>query len=296
MKLFLGCSALLISLTTQASLTVGGYNIRNFDYDERSHVATNKPELASIIKGLNVDILTVEEIGNTSEFENFVAQKMPGYEVVLSKCGGAHNQHVGFVYNTAKVDILGFNEDLSITDPGKAPTCDGASRPLGIGLFQIKASKQKFYGMVAHLKSGSDSQSLSKRLKQYEVLKKIVLNMKAKTEVKDFFIAGDFNSTEYANRGSDYTALTKVVKDMGMIDLAQNVACSSYWWGGSDDGIESPSLLDHVMVTPGLLKTSNKAQVYGHCKKVSCKEASLAALGISYQGVSDHCPITATIQ
>jgi hypothetical protein len=81
-----------------------------------------------------------------------------------------------------------------------------------------------------------------------------------------------------------------------MIDLAQNLGCSAYWWGGSDDGIEDPSLLDHIVVTPGLRKNTNQAQVSGHCKKVSCRQASLKDLGVSYESVSDHCPITATIQ
>jgi endonuclease/exonuclease/phosphatase family metal-dependent hydrolase len=192
--------------------------------------------------------------------------------------------------------MLSFNEDLSISEPGEAGGCNSGSRPLAIGLFQIKSSKQKFYGLTTHLKSGSDPESVEKRTKQFQILKNIIRDLKAKTGIADFYFAGDLNTTEYLSRGTDYKLLTKLVSDLGMIDLAQNLGCSAYWWGGTDDGIEDPSLLDHIVVTPGLRKNSNQAQASGHCKKVSCRQASLKELGVSYESVSDHCPITATIQ
>lgn len=296
MKSALTLLALLGSLSVHAAITIGAYNIRNFDYDERYRIRTNKPELATMLKNLKADVLSVEEINNKEEFELFITTQLPGYKVAISECGGAHAQRLGFIYNTATVNLLSFNEDLSISEPGQAGGCDSGSRPLAIGLFQIKSSNQKFYGMTAHLKSGSDPESVSKRTKQYEILKKVVKELKLKTGVQDFYIAGDMNTTEYISRGTDYKLFTKLVSDLGMFDLAQDIACSAYWWGGTDDGIEEPSLLDHVIITPGLRKTSNKAEAQGHCKKVSCRKASLEELGVSYETVSDHCPITATIQ
>jgi len=296
MKKTLAAIALVSSITAQAALTIGAYNIRNFDYDERYRIRTNKPELAKMLTALNADVLSVEEVVNKVEFNNFITTKMPNYKVAVSECGGAHGQHLGFIYNSATVDLLSFNEDLSISEPGQAGGCNSGSRPLAIGLFQIKTTKQKFYGFTVHLKSGGDPESRDKRLKQFEVMKQIVKELRTKTGVIDFYIAGDMNTTEYLSRGIDYKVLTKVVSELGMVDLAQNLGCSAYWWGGTDDGREDPSLLDHVLVTPGLRKTSNMAQAQAHCKKVSCRQATLQELGISYESVSDHCPITATIQ
>lgn len=297
MKTALSLLALVSSLSLQAAVTIGTYNIRNFDYDERYRIRTDKVELGTMLKNLKADVLSVEEINNTVEFKNYIPAKLPGYQAVTSECGGAHGQHLGFVYNTATVTMLSFNEDLSISEPGQAGGCNSGSRPLAIALFQIKATKQKFYGMTVHLKSGSDQDSMNKRAKQFEILKNTIRDLKAKTGIADFFFAGDMNTTEYLSRGGDYKMLTKVVSDLGMIDLAANLSCSAYWWGGSDDGIEDPSLLDHVVVTPGLVKTQNsKARASGHCQLVNCRQASLKELGISYESVSDHCPITATIQ
>ncbi len=291
-------SALILASTLSAhALTIGAYNIRNFDYDERYRIRTDKVALSSIISNLNADVLSVEEINNTQEFEKFVANKLPGYRSELSRCGGAHGQHLGFLYNTKTVEMLAFNEDLSISEPGTPGSCDSGSRPLAIALFQIKATKQKFYGFTVHLKSGNQSASMKKRSEQYEFIKKTMQELKEKTGVKDFYVAGDFNTTEYVSRGSDYVQLNKAVKEMGMLDLASNLKCTAYYWGGTDDGIESPSMLDHVLVTPGLIKNkTTNAKAHGHCETASCREVPIKELGISYESVSDHCPVTATVQ
>ncbi len=291
--------SLLTTLTAKA-FTIGAYNIRNFDYDERYKIRTNKNELSSILNNLQADVLSVEEINNTAEWDKFVQSKMPGYDTEVSRCGGAHGQRLGFLYNKKTVELLSFNEDLSISEPGGQGTCDAGSRPLAIGLFRIKATGQKFYGMTAHLKSGSQGESIEKRTKQFEIIKKIVKELKAKTGIQDFFIAGDLNTTEYLSKGHDYKILTKMVSELGMTDLSSNLKCTAYYWGGTDDGIETPSLLDHVIVTQGLLKLKSRGSVQAmsatHCQKAGCREVPIRELGISYESVSDHCPVTATIQ
>lgn len=293
MKSILVLLAFLASLTAQAAFTIGAYNIRNFDYDERYRIRTNKPALGSILNSLKADVMSVEEINNVAEFSNYIPQTMPGYKASLSQCGGDHGQHLGFIYNTATVELLSFHEEISLSVGGG---CNSGSRPLAIGLFQIKATKQRFYGMTAHLKSGSDPQSKAKRAKQFELIMQIMRDLKAKSGVVDFYLAGDLNTTEYRNRGADFQVLNKFATSTGMVNLAQNLPCSAYWWGGTEDGVEDPTLLDHILVTPGLMKVKNGAKVFGHCAKVSCQSATVTDLGISYEGVSDHCPLAATIQ
>lgn len=288
---------ILLSLSLSArALTVGAYNIRNFDYDERSRIKTNKQELSLLLQSLKFDVLSVEEVNNTAEFERMIQSKLPGHGVELTRCGGQHGQRLGFIYNTKTVELLSFNEDLAIGDPGKGGSCDSGSRPLAIGLFQIRSSGQRFYALTAHLKAGPDAGSISKREKQLRIIKDIVNELREKTGVKDFVIAGDMNTTEYLSRGADYKNFNRMVSDLGMIDLTANSACTAYWWGGTDDGIETPSHLDHIVVTPGLMKKAARAEAHGHCKKVNCREVPAQELGIIYEAVSDHCPMTANIQ
>jgi hypothetical protein len=288
---------LMTSFSVQASITIGAYNIRNFDYDERYRIRTNKVELSSIIKELNVDLLSVEEISNTQEFENFISTKFYGYDTELSRCGGRGGHKLGFVYNKAKIELLAFNEDLSVTNPGGEIGCDISSRPLAIGLFRIRATGQKFYGMTAHLKAGSHPNAVEKRHEQLTIIKDLINELRYKTGIRDFYLAGDLNTTLFYGNGPDALFLKKIAREAGMYVLTQNLPCSAYWWGGSDDGIETPSLLDHILVTPGLIKNpSVRANVGGHCQKARCQQVPESVLGVSYESVSDHCPVTATIQ
>jgi hypothetical protein len=292
-------SALVLTASVSAkALTIGAYNIRNFDYDERYKIRTNKTELAGLLKSLNVDVLSVEEINNTANWDEFVQTKLPGYDTEVSRCGGLGGHRLGFLYNKKVVELLSFNEDLSVVDPGTPGSCDAGSRPLAIGLFKIKATGQRFYGITAHLKAGSNAEAIKKRTKQFEIMKNLINELKSKTGVKDFYFAGDLNTTDYLTKGTDYTVLNKLVKDLGMVHLTSNLKCSAYYWGGTDDGIETPSMLDHVVVSPGLIKNKGmaSAQALGHCEKVSCREVPIKDLGITYESVSDHCPVTATIQ
>lgn len=298
MKCLFSLLALITTFSLHAGITIGAYNIRNFDYDERSRISTNKNELSLILKSLGTDVLSIEEVNNTAEFGRFVSSKMPGYDFEVSRCGGEHGQHLGFLFNKNTIELMAFTEDASISDPGgTGGGCNTGSRPMAIALFKIRATGQQFYGITVHLKSGGQAQSIDKRARQYQVMKKVINDLRAKTGIKEFYIAGDFNTTEYLGRGLDYKNLTQVVKELGMTDLTQNLACSAYWWGGSDDHVESPTLLDHIIVSPGLLKNkSAAARSFAHCQKVSCKEVPEEQLGISWKQVSDHCPITATIQ
>lgn len=297
MKFLLALITVITSLNVGAAITIGTYNIRNFDYDTRSRVKTNKSALTTILGNLNADVMSIQEINNTDEFHRFVANNLPGYKAALSECGGSHGQKLGFLYNTKTIELINFTEDLSLSNPGGHETCYDGSRPMAIAQFQIKATKQKFFGVSVHLKSGSQASSVYKRNKQYSLITEKIKDLKYTTGIQDYYIAGDFNTTEFISRGSDYKNLGQVVSKLGMVHLTQRVACTAYWWGGTDDGIESPSILDHLIVSPGLIKKSSpEIKVGGHCQKVRCQQVSERDLGVSYEGVSDHCPITSTIQ
>lgn len=291
MKLFFGLLVLLTS-SAFAALNVGTYNIRNFDYDERARTHTDKPALQNILNDLKFDLLGVSEINNVPEFESFIASNMQGYAARLSTCGGAHGQRLGYVYNKNKLKLLAFNEDLSVSNPGTPGGCYAGSRPLAIAYFEEIATREKFYAIQVHLKSGGNPDSYNKRAKQYDVIQKVVKELVSKGH-KQIVLTGDFNTTGYTLRDQDYSRFTGMLRNAGLVDLSASVACTAYWWGGTDDGIEDPSHLDHILATPDFFKNKQaKTQLHGHCKKVSCRSASPAELGVSYEGVSDHCPQT----
>jgi endonuclease/exonuclease/phosphatase family metal-dependent hydrolase len=287
-------SLLFLSLSAFGGMTVGTFNIRNFDYDERSQIHTNKPMLKDLIGSLKADLLGVNEINQITEFEKFMSQHFPQYDVQLSTCGGAHGQRLGFVFNKTKLKLLSFNEDLSVSIPGEAGGCNTGSRPLAIAAFESIQTKTKFYAIQVHLKSGGQADSMATRAKQYKIIANVINQLRAGA-IKEFVVMGDFNTTGYLLRDSDYNEFTAMNKNAKLNDLSEKVGCTAYWWGGSEDGIETPSLLDHVLVSPALAGTSG-TKVHSHCQKVSCNFASPTQLGQTYEQVSDHCPQTATLR
>lgn len=298
MKVFLTLTLCTFIISAQAALRVGSYNIRNFDYDQRSHVPTNKQELAQTLKEINVDFLGVQEINQTEVFEDYIKTTFSGkYAVALTECGGAHDQRLGFVYNQSLFELVSFEEDLSVSNPNSPRNgfCNSGSRPLAVGEFKIKKTGETFVAISLHLKSGGHPSSINKRFKQLELLNKVIQERRNSGE-RDFIVMGDFNTTEYTNRNGKED-FVKVVRKMGMEDVSANLSCTSYWWGGRQDGKQYPSQLDHILVSADFGKSAaSPAQAYGHCAKLSCSVTRERDMGVSFDEVSDHCPIVTTLK
>jgi len=269
--------------------TVASYNIRNFDYDQRSQTPTNKNQLLKTLKSLNADLIAVQEIREKSEFNRFIQNNFNSFETAFSECGGSHAQHLGFVFNKKKYQLLRLEEDMRTVNPrmnSQRTACNG-SRPVLIAKFKDLSTNKVFHALSVHLKSGGQSNSIKKRFKQLAIISNIISELK-KNGHSSFMIMGDFNSTEYSLRGTHYKKFKKIMRDMNMRDLSEDLKCSSYWWGGVDDGVNYPSMLDHVIVSPDLYR--QKSQVMSHCQKLRCNETYESEMGVSFDEVSDHCP------
>ncbi|MBD64286.1 MAG: hypothetical protein CME62_03715 [Halobacteriovoraceae bacterium] len=292
--------SLFFVLTAQAEFRVVSYNIRNFDYDERSHVSTNKAHLIQQIKNMNPHLMAVQEINkghvfNTMLNNNFDAR----YKLALTRCGGAHDQKLGFVFDQTKLELLSFKEDSRTVNVGHAyqEVCGHGSRPLAIGVFKRKDTQETFIAISVHLKSGGRPKNIEKRFKQHKVIQNVIQEYKAKG-IDNFILMGDFNSTEYNNKKSSaHEKFKQSVNRMNGIDLSKQISCTSYWWGGIDDNTQYPSLLDHIIVSKNLVKgVSPQAQSFGHCAKLKCQITAERDMGVSFDEVSDHCPQLATLK
>ena len=291
LRIFILSFLLILSISSQASIRLATYNIRNFDYDERYRISTNKPYLKKILEEISADLIAVQEINNTEEFRRFIKSHFPHYEVALSACGGAHRQHLGFVYDQRKIELLSTEEDthFNLNDHN----CLGGSRPAFIGVFKYIDQKEPFVAVSLHLKSGSKADSIQKRISQYDLIGRLKSRYE-KIGYSHFVLMGDMNTTGFLNQMYDHQAFINMILQNQFEDLGKNLKCTAYWWGLTDDNIEEPSVLDHILISKSLRSKSGiETNALGHCQKVSCKSASVDELGASYQGVSDHCPILA---
>ncbi len=288
---------ILLSSQAFASLRFGAYNIRNYgSITTNPQQQTDRYLLANILAELNYDFFSVEEINDKADFTNLIHSYFPQYEVVLSKCGGSHAQHLGFVYNKNKFRLIFEHEELAltVTRPNQVPACKGGSRPAMMGQFIELSTGQKFLAIALHLKAGGTQSSIDKRYFQFQTLSNLLQSYNG--QYGPYVIMGDLNTTEY-NKGEHnyYHQLFKqFVYGHGLTDLSEKIGCTSYWWGGVDDGYEYPSLLDHVLMSNDLVNTFGRdydSYTTAHCYVAGCYPATKQFLGSTYSGVSDHCPI-----
>ena len=246
-------------LSAQADYKLAAYNIRNFDYDVRYDIRTNKNQLAEILKDVSPDLLSVEEINQTAEFKNFIHQKFPGYDVALSECGGANGQHLGFVYKTSVFTLVKFEDDLDFSHPGqprKPEDCTTGSRPVAVGTFVDNQNKE-LIAMTVHFKSGGTAEAQARRFKQFEMLAEKLITLQKAGHNRQV-IMGDFNTTEFLDRGRAYRFYMEQFQAAKVKNLSHNARCSAYWWGGTEDGKKNPSLLNPILVTLNLLLPPKK--------------------------------------
>lgn len=305
----------LLTLATiqnaSAGLTLAAYNIRNFNYDDRSKVPTDEPVLATLIKETKADVISVEEIVNADAFKKFIAStpSLNKYSVVLTQCGGENRQKLGILYDSTRFNLKAFIEDKrTVMSDGRermankqdvqvADACNTGSRPLALSWLQDKVTNTEFMIISVHLKAGGGAKNVAKRQAQLNMIKN-VMNEYQQKGVKSFAIMGDFNSTEYLDRGADYTALQSLAQSMNMTDFSKDLECTAYWSNPQSGDIQLPSVLDHIIVSSTLTSQYAHQQTIagGHCAKSGCSRQTSEELGTSYLGVSDHCPISAVME
>lgn len=295
MPTILSLLCLLFATESFGGLTYGTYNIRNFDYDERSGTPTNKRHLINTLKSMDADLLAVQEINEAYTFKRMIENNFGDrLKTILSNCGGTHGQKLGFVYNSHKLKLVNFSEDMRTVDPNnpRQSFCKG-SRPLAVAIFQEVTSGKSIIAIAVHLKSGGRPKHIAKRFKQIDSLTMAVKRYK-RLGHKNFVVMGDFNSTEYIFKKGRHKVFDQKVQQMGLKDISQNLKCTAYWWGSKDDDKQYPSHLDHILLSHSLMpKKQLKAKALGHCAKLQCQSSFESSMGVDFTEVSDHCPIIA---
>ena len=281
---------LLLSTTTWAKWTVTTYNIRNFDNDMREG-RTDLVELAKILKSSQGDVMAFEEIVNTKAFENLIKNNLPGYAYKISTCGGGGKQQLAIAYNPKLFQYVNSTEDRTFT--GKFDGSCGSLRPLLLVDLLHKESKQTYTFGAVHLKAGGDNRAMTQRWKQYLLMQELAEDYAG----KNLILLGDFNTTGYNIKDQDYTKFEDFLGTSGLRTVSENLGCTSYWHGGLIGGNDyQPSILDHVVIQDKNMGSVTDVKLGAHCARVECRPATPAELGVSYESVSDHCPIQVTFK
>lgn len=271
------------------------YNIRNYKKSMDDKFATHKSELLKVIKSTKADLIAVQEIVDDYDFKDFIRKYLPSFRVALSKCGGFGNQKLGFIYNSKVYKLNDFWEDHSLAE--KQSSCNKGLRPAAVGIFSKKGTRLKIAAVAVHLKAGGGQNNADVRYKQLKKLSKIINGLKY-DNYKHLVVMGDFNTTDYLTGNHNYERFVEFTLKNNLIDFAEDLDCTAYWWGGVDDGLNYGSVLDHVLISESLYDNFNSSdsEVMAHCQKSRCRARDDDSLGRSFTEVSDHCPVVATLK
>ncbi len=295
MRLLLGMMLVCTQLA-YAKMSVSTYNIRNFG---KSNNSTNLYQLEKIIENLNSEIIGVQEITDPAKFAKFIAKNFNQYSLVFSKCGGGGGQKLGILYDRTKWSLSELIEDDRVAQhlafsPDKK--C-GSLRPALIAYLKNKKTSETLVFINNHLKAGSGPRNYSRRNAQYKMIAQIAGELKQKG-YENIVIVGDLNTTGYQDRTQDYQNFQGLLYRTDLNTTATKTSCTSYWSGEDrGDNIEEASTLDHILYSDRFMTyNSISVKLGAHCERVKCQDTSSYNLGVSYQEVSDHCPVTLTFK
>lgn len=216
--------------------------------------------LATIIPTLNADIIAVQEIGSTANFNTLVAA-LPGWSGVVS--GGS--LRTGYLYKNSEVTVSAVTYPLVDASAfPRSPMFITATHTSGLEVTLINL----------HLKCCDDGNSIPRRRDASQKLKAYI---DANLSNKAVVMLGDYNEDITQPEGND--VFTNFVNDSNNYKFADMTIaqCSSENWSYPS----WPSHLDHILITNELFD-----------KVVETRTLKLNVCESQYYGsVSDHRPV-----
>ncbi|HUI18368.1 MAG TPA: endonuclease/exonuclease/phosphatase family protein [Alphaproteobacteria bacterium] len=283
-----------------ARLRVAAWNIEWFP----DH--TDIGWLACTIAWLNLDLLGVSEIRDSDRARARMGEllaelaRLTGapWQVDLQRCGAKASQHVGFLWNGARLRLAAAEDAWALNARARGPEepCAGWLRPGRHGYFLPAAGASAgFHALVVHLKSGARPADAAERAAALARLAAATAALGPGAE--RLILLGDFNTMGDGARGS---AAAEV---RGLLSLASAAApalgegaapaCSEYYRGRGGE-------LDHVLASRAMGRVSAEGTgVSGYCAVARCAPISpwlVNARPAAYASLSDHCPVVVELE
>jgi endonuclease/exonuclease/phosphatase family metal-dependent hydrolase len=242
---------------------------------------------------LDADVIAVQEVKQTPHAELALQQllselnRISGgrYRAALDDCGSRVPQHVGLLWNEARVQASA-GSTVAALNPSGEP-CTNQWRP-------GYAARLRFPGgldLVAvsgHFKSMSDSRSLELRRVSFGALADVLRENEARYNDADLLLLGDLNTmgcetcTPPITAAQELASAAQVLANGDLRLVAADAAGSHFYEGRA-------SLLDHAVASRRMqeLAATTRSHIAGACAagaQVTVKKRAKKLL-------SDHCPL-----
>jgi endonuclease/exonuclease/phosphatase family metal-dependent hydrolase len=286
------------------SLRIATWNVRNFPLDERPEEddlgysrRTNICDFETAFGGLDADLYGLQEVNDIRRFQPILKRACGerAMDVRFSSGGGRHGQHLAIAWDNSVFELVGEPMEVQklVLEPGMRPAFAGYFRSLRVGGVD-------FTLVVVHLESGP--QNFGDRRRQNRALATWIGGRIDEIGDPDVVVLGDFNTVGSPRGGleGELQSVDAILGRVGLERLRNPLGCTSYWEGGGGrDGVQQPSLLDHVFVSGfGIDAITTPIETWLHCARWQCEEL-ISRSGEedgTFWDVSDHCPLTFEIR
>jgi len=262
--------------------------------------------LACAIAWMNLDLLGIVEIRDgerarvrmgelLAELERLTGEP---WQVDLQRCGARSSQHVGFLWNAARLRLLAADDAWPLNARARGPEepCAGWLRPGRHGYFApAHGPGAGFHAIVVHLKSGATEAAAAERAQALGRLAQATASLGS--DGARVLLLGDFNTMGAGGRGSAEAEVRGIARlasasALGLRQETTAPACTEYYRGKG-------GRLDHVLASRAMGTIEPEgARVSGYCAVASCAPISPWRAGerpAAYESLSDHCPVVVEI-
>ena len=219
----------------------------------------------------------------------------------LQECGDGSLQHVGFVWNTARVRLSGTQDLWQLN--GRAEHEDQACRDrLRPGRYAFAEAGIDFHIVSVHSDSGTDWQDRRTRHTAVDRIEEALAHLVSTDQ--DVIVLGDFNTMgqsdgvandinedgkESAAEERNVLAATVAEEAPRFSVLPVEPGCSYYY-------DQKARLMDLVLITSELKgATLGPARVTGYCGVANCDRIGRKT-PLAYESLSDHCPVVFSLE
>lgn len=295
------CEARIASVVAQPrdeALRIASWNLRWFPYGAKNQPrkagSTDVAWMACVMASLRADVIAVQEVMTNQPGRAALIRLMDRLDALthgqwrsyLDECPGKRRQHVGFLYDSARVQVDQLREVPEINPHGSA--CAGGLRPGAAA--RLSWSGKEWELLTVHLDSGDEARDYGHRLQSVRALME---HLPAR-EHPSVLALGDFNTMGCERCAppvpvaDELHAVNQALRTAGYRQVSTTTdaasLCSHHYEG-------SAQLLDRAITT--LPAARVHMEPAGWCAELACQRPRTTSLALAR--LSDHCPIVVTV-
>jgi len=289
------------------ALRVATWNIRWFPNGDPREAGkeTDLAWLACALAWLNPDIVALQEILDTRQADVAWASVIDGLEafvggdwrVDLHECAGEQAQHVGFLWNAARLALTNTRDLWQLNGAASGPSapCANNLRPGRGAYVSALDGSADFHIVSVHSDSGTSPRDFDHRQAGLRRLDELFAALAQEVPDADVIVLGDFNTMGAEGRmgpAAEIALFDQTVRaeTPGYRALMPALKCTEYFNGQCN-------ALDHIVVTQAMQEAGDgEARVTGYCAVAGGRPIDPDAMPLVYVRLSDHCPVVVEVQ